>query len=408
VEPGSGELAAFIEMFRSFTPEEEALGIEHPKVAASLRALAAAWQERGEHGRVEALLRDILALQETRLGAEHPSCASTLDQLARVEYAREKYGEAEATLRRAIALHEKSLGPDHPRVASDLVTLGTVLAEEGRDAEGEPLIERALGIMRAAHGPDHPEEAQGLAVLAQLQAKMGKPEARDTARRALDALSTSLGPDHPVTRGVAPVLRLVAGTGADAAGVVAQLREGEAALDARDPRRAAGLLSQAADRAREAGLPALEGSARGMLAQALFLLGARDQALGEARQALAVAEEIGQQDAVEHFRKLVQHMEAAPGELDADALVHVALEQMQGGDMEGAKNRLLRIAEQARAAGARGAEATTRIFLGQILLALEEHALAAAELRTALGIAESLGDETAVAHVHSLLERAES
>jgi hypothetical protein len=80
---------------------------------------------------------------------------------------------------------------------------------------------------------------------------------------------------------------------------------------------------------------------------------------------------------------------------------------MQGGDMEGARNRLAQVAEQARAAGARGAEATARIFLGQILLALDEHALAAAELRTALGIAASLGDETAVAHVRSLLERAE-
>ena len=64
------------------------------------------------------------------------------------------------------------------------------------------------------------------------------------------------------------------------------------------------------------------------------------------------------------------------------------------------------IAEQARAAAAPGPEASARIFLGQILLARGERALARAELLTALGIAEKLGDEGAAAHVRALLAQA--
>jgi hypothetical protein len=49
---------------------------------------------------------------------------------------------------------------------------------------------------------------------------------------------------------------------------------------------------------------------------------------------------------------------------------------------------------------------SARILLGQILLARGARALARAELLTALGIAETLGDEGAAAHVRALLAQA--
>jgi hypothetical protein len=88
---------------------------------------------------------------------------------------------------------------------------------------------------------------------------------------------------------------------------------------------------------------------------------------------------------------------------DWNARFGAALERARAGDADAACQALVQIAEEAHDAAAPGPEATARIFLAQILLARGERALARAELLTALGIAEELGDESAAAHVRALL-----
>jgi tetratricopeptide (TPR) repeat protein len=258
-------------------------------------------------------------------------------------------------------------------------------------------------------------------MLAQNQAAMGKPEARETARQALDAFSKSLGPSHSVTQRATPVLQQIAASAvpgpasaASAAALMAQIREGKAVLEARDPRRAADLLKQAAESAHDVAIPELESLACGLLALALSILGQRDEALVRAHRALAIAEHEREPSAgfIEDLRDVIQRMESAasppgdPGGPDWNARIGAALERARAGDADAAFQALVEIAEQARAAAAPGPEASARIFLGQILLARGERALARAELLTALGIAEKLGDEGAAAHVRALLAQA--
>jgi hypothetical protein len=101
-----------------------------------------------------------------------------------------------------------------------------------------------------------------------------------------------------------------------AAALMEQLQEGQDALNAQDPQRAAELLIRVADRARKAGIPALVASACGMLAQALFALGQRDESLEQARGALAIAEQLKQERAAQHFQGLIQLIESAAGTSD--------------------------------------------------------------------------------------------
>jgi tetratricopeptide (TPR) repeat protein len=298
--------------------DEKALGVAHPDYGSSQHALALVLKEQGKYPEAETLLRNALAIHEKALGVAHPDYGSSQLSLAVVLAEQGKYPEAETLLRNALALTEKALGRDHPALCATAMNLGVVLAQQGRTAEAEPFVHRALAIAQAVHGPRHPDTAQILNILAQLQAVLGKSEARDTARQALDALTQSLGPDHPVTKSVAPTLQQIAagiaskpgqqGPGADLA---AKIQEAMRALAAGDPLRAIDLLTAAADRAREAGFSPLEASACGLLAQALFLIGCRDEALPPARRALEIAEAVEDQGAIKHFRELLDHLEPA-------------------------------------------------------------------------------------------------
>lgn len=248
---------------------------------------------------------------------------------------------------------------------------------------------------------------------------MRKEDARDTARQALDAFVKAFGAEHPSTLKAAPLLRQIVAGGTVAlhananvaSVVVSQMRQGQAALEARSPRRAADLLAEAAYGASNAGMLALEASARGMLAQAMFMLGRRSEALANVRSALAITEQIGQEDAVRHFRQLLRRIESAgplpvvPAGPDWNTRIQAALEQAQAGDLDVACRALVQIAEQAHDAGAQQPEANARIFLGQMLISRGERELAKAELLRALGIAESVGDGTAAGHARALLRQ---
>jgi tetratricopeptide (TPR) repeat protein len=185
--------------------DEKALGAAHPNYAVSLHALATVLEEQGKHEEAENLLRQALAIQEKALRVDHPDYGASMNNLASVLHAQGKYGEAEGLLRQALAIQEKALGVDHPVIYSTLTNLGVILAERDRSAEAEPLIQRALRIAEHAHGAQHPDTAQILDILAQVQFALGRPEAKDTAQRAL----ATLGPEHPVTRQTAPTLRVI-------------------------------------------------------------------------------------------------------------------------------------------------------------------------------------------------------
>ncbi len=381
-----------------------ALGKDHPGYGAALYELARVLSAQNKHAEAEGLLRRALALFEKAPGLSHPPYEQALHTLAGVLGAQDKFKDAEALLRGALAAQEKALGPKHPSLGPTLTNLAIALVQEQRLTDAEPVVQRSLEIAETEHGEAHAETARILTISAQIQAALGKDEARVTARRALTALVAVHGDDHPLVQDVEPILREIAEPSSE---LDAQLEQGAEALEARDADRAIAILGPLVERAAKDGLLPLEASASGMLAQALFVTGRKEDALQKARRALQIAEEAGQEDAAGHFRNLVEVMEGTDaGTTIPDAFqaqIQAAVEAARSGDVDGATRALGKLADEAQEAGASGAEATARIVLGQILKAAGDAEMADTHLRRALAIAQQVGDEAAADHIRGML-----
>lgn len=320
----------------------------------------------------------------------------------------------EQKLRADLARDEQARGPDHPSLCPTLIRLGLSIARQGRAAEAEPIVERALHIAERSSGAASPAAAQILIVLAQVQASLGKIEAKRTAERALEGLSRALGATHPTTVQAKPILEQIIASFVAARpelyrhdGLTEELERGVAALRAHDPEGSIDLLLPVVDRAREAGAPAVESYARGMLAQALFVTGKREEALAEVKRAATIAQENQHHEAIRHFADLATQLEAAKSAVEArgdfDRRISHALEHASS-DPDGSFREISAIAAEAASAGEKGAEASARIVLGQIHFARHELDRAEAELRRAQSLARQVGDPNVVAHVAKLLD----
>jgi tetratricopeptide (TPR) repeat protein len=189
--------------------KEHTLGIQHHIYARSLSGLAATLRVQGKYEEAEASMRQALAIAERALGREHHFYGASLHVLASILQDQGKYAEAETLLRQALAIQERALGPAHAALCPTLSNLGVALGRQGRSSDGAPFITRALEIAHANLGSNHPETALILNLLAQAQHLLGKSEAPETARQALDSLTRTLGPDHPYTQGVKPTLQAI-------------------------------------------------------------------------------------------------------------------------------------------------------------------------------------------------------
>lgn len=193
---------------------EHTPGIErHAYYVGSVSGLAATLRVQGKYEEAEARQREALNLLERTVGSEHPAYAAALHGLGCIRQDQARYVEAETLFRRSLALREKALGPSHHELCPALSNLGATLAQQGRPEEGVPFILRALEIARAALEPNPPEIAQILNLLAQIQDASGSQEAPETARKALDALHRTLGPNHPTTQRVSPMLQAIIAKG---------------------------------------------------------------------------------------------------------------------------------------------------------------------------------------------------
>src|SRR3954462_4989842 len=116
--------------------------LEEAKRAADAGDLAAA----------DALLRDVVRIQESELGAVHPELANTVNNLAVVAEMDRRLPDAEAYYRRALAIGSASLAADDPVLVSSRKNLEDFCREHGLpfDSAGS-----AVAVTEAA---DHPLE----------------------------------------------------------------------------------------------------------------------------------------------------------------------------------------------------------------------------------------------------------
>jgi tetratricopeptide (TPR) repeat protein len=162
------------------------LGSSHPDLAESLNNLALALQERGHYDEAQSLGQEALVMRRQLLGADHPDVLTTLNLLASIEFARGRPSAAEPLHREVLASRRRVLGPDHPLVALSLNNVADVVAQTGRVAEAEPLFREALAIRRKTFDPDHPDVSSGINNLASALHDLGRlDEAEPLYREAL-------------------------------------------------------------------------------------------------------------------------------------------------------------------------------------------------------------------------------
>ena len=192
------------------TIEAEALDPLDPSLAASLAALASLLVIQDRHDEAEPLVQKVLEIQAVSPGPDHPAYAASLSTLAGILDRQGRLGEAENVLRQALAIQEKAWGSDHPWIPPALISLGAVLIDTGKAAEGESLLEKAVEMAARHHGERSPQVARALSFLAQAQRSLGRPEARVTARRTIELLGETFGPEHPLTQEIMPLMEHLA------------------------------------------------------------------------------------------------------------------------------------------------------------------------------------------------------
>lgn len=185
---------------RSLTRSERRFGIHDPRTDPNRIALAGILQDQGKDLEAEELLRSCVVLQEEYSGPKHINYAMALHGLARNLYRQRKHVEAEALMMRCLELTAQTLGTAHPIYSWMLSSLAMIRLELGRAESAETLAQQAIEILEKVHGPSHPTMGHRLYELALIQHNMGQPQAWQTAQRAVDVLTQSLGQEHPITQ----------------------------------------------------------------------------------------------------------------------------------------------------------------------------------------------------------------
>jgi eukaryotic-like serine/threonine-protein kinase len=176
---------------------ERILGAEHPDVAQSRSNLANVLVRLGKFAEAETEQRAVLTLRQRALGSDHPDVGASHQHLANALRPQGKYVEAETENRAALAIRTRALGSEHPEVAASHNSLGVVLAAQGRYAEAEAEYRSAIAIREKLLGREHPDVLVSRSNLANVLAMTGHEAAAESeARAVLSAREQALGPDH--------------------------------------------------------------------------------------------------------------------------------------------------------------------------------------------------------------------
>jgi tetratricopeptide (TPR) repeat protein len=171
---------------------EQALGPDHPHVAASLSSLGAVAESMGELDEARSYLERALAIKEKTLGPDHASVGTTLYNLGNVAHLDGDFEAARDYYLRSLAVQEAALGPDHPELATTLSNLGNTSKRRGNFEEARGYYERALAIRQAGLGPNHPNLAYLLTGLGNSLIGLSKPdEAISQLERSLEICSAN-------------------------------------------------------------------------------------------------------------------------------------------------------------------------------------------------------------------------
>jgi tetratricopeptide (TPR) repeat protein len=165
-----------------------------------------------------------LAVREEAMGPDHPDVAAACHILGAMYLERERFAEAEPLLQRALQIRTRSFGPSHSDVISTRDDLATLYKAQGRSIEGDSLREGALAAESlAAAGPKRREEPKppGIPVRDITHKPVDRPAVSARERQMPDAAPATRAltpPDSRATNGersdseeLTRVLREIAG-----------------------------------------------------------------------------------------------------------------------------------------------------------------------------------------------------
>jgi tetratricopeptide (TPR) repeat protein len=233
-------------------------------------------EEQGQYLEALGYYEQAAAMRERALGPQHPSFGASLSALGLVSHNLKRYEASRRYYLRALAIFERTSGPNHPDVAIDLTNLGRVLAAMGDYDGALRSHERALRIRERAFGKEHTYVAISLRHIGEvLHARGDYARALSTYERSLSMFSR-FSPGIPNAAGtrwnIAELLHEM-GRDQDAdKAIVETIVQFEKIRGPKHPDVAQSLALAARIRAR---------------------LGRRDEALSDARRAIAIDEATG-------------------------------------------------------------------------------------------------------------------
>ncbi|MGW7200160.1 tetratricopeptide repeat protein [Streptomyces chryseus] len=178
-------------------------GTNSPELATLYHNIAGLAHARGDYAAAEDPARKAVAVRTEALGADHPDVAADCAALAPILLEIGAAEEAESLLREALQTFEKTYGADHYEVGIATGNLAAVIHQSGRPEEAKAHYERSLAILERALGRQHPELAPVLNNIAQLIRETDPRGAREALERArLSLVSASAEESHPTLMAV--------------------------------------------------------------------------------------------------------------------------------------------------------------------------------------------------------------
>lgn len=102
--------------------------------------------KQGRYDRAVVVAKKALQVAEQAVGPDHPSVAASLNNLALLYDTQGQYAQAEPLYKRSLAIREKALGPNHPDVAVSLENLAVLYRKTDREKAAQELEKRAAAI----------------------------------------------------------------------------------------------------------------------------------------------------------------------------------------------------------------------------------------------------------------------
>jgi len=163
-------LAAYMVALRGM---KNALGKNHPNVAAILGNIGNLQKEMGDMTAAFETYQQVLAIESYRLGLTHPDVAITLHNIATIDAARGNHEHALDLYMQVTELQRKLFGNDHMSLAVTAACMGDVFEKIGSIAKAIECFEEALRIKTSAMGRHSLEVARVLHKLGKLSVLNG-------------------------------------------------------------------------------------------------------------------------------------------------------------------------------------------------------------------------------------------